>query len=404
MSEMRRVEQSIAVDTTPELAFEALTQASELREWFSDQAWTEVRPDGRYALHWIQGYHVEGRFLELEPPHRAVVAWQGTGEPGHTTVEFTVETAPEGGVSVVVGHGRFGPGDEWDQAIVEAEKGWQAGLENLKSTLETGQDLRFTRQPFLGIYLDVLTPARAEREDIDVDYGIYVTGTVEGSGAEAAGLCRGDVIVTAGGAELPGLTDLGVILRAHQAGDTLDLEIVRGRERLTVPVTLGSRPQPQVPATLDELVAQLVERQEEVDDELRATLVAVSDEEAGQCPEEGQWSVKQILAHLSDNERAVHFILVNMALNGWLDSGPVYPDQVPGRLASIMAVTPTLNALVDRFLTDEAETAALVRHLPQTAIAHKARFHRIARQIITVPDHTREHIDQIRQAIEAVRK
>jgi uncharacterized protein YndB with AHSA1/START domain len=403
MSEMRRVEQSIVVETMPELAFEALTQASELREWFSDQAWTEPWPGGRYALHWNQGYHVEGRFLELESPRHAVVAWQGTGEPGDTTVEFTVETATEGSVSVTVRHDRFGPGDEWDQAIAEAQKGWQVGLENLKSTLETGQDLRLIRQPFLGIYLDLLTPERAEREGIDADYGIYVTGTVEGSGAEAAGLCSGDVVVAAGGAELSGLTDLGTILRAHQAGDTLDLEIVRGRERLTVPVTLGSRPQPEVPDTLEDLVARLAQRQEEVDDELRTALVGVSDEEAGQCPEEGQWSVKQILAHLSDGERAFHLVLVNMALNGWLDGGPIYPDQIPGRLASILAVAPTLNALLDRFLTDEAETAALVRHLPQTAIAHKARFHRIARQVIAGPDHTREHIDQIRRAIEAVR-
>jgi uncharacterized protein YndB with AHSA1/START domain len=37
MSEMRQVRESVVVETTPELAFEAVTKDSELREWFCDQ-------------------------------------------------------------------------------------------------------------------------------------------------------------------------------------------------------------------------------------------------------------------------------------------------------------------------------------------------------------------------------
>ena len=39
MSEVRTVKQSVVVLTTPELAFEALTKGSELREWCSDAGW-----------------------------------------------------------------------------------------------------------------------------------------------------------------------------------------------------------------------------------------------------------------------------------------------------------------------------------------------------------------------------
>ncbi len=403
MAGQRAVEQRVVVHTTPELAFEALTRDSELREWFSDQAWTERRPGGRFALHWNQGYHVEGRFLEVDAPRRALVSWQGSGEPGETRVELGVQPAGEEGVAVTVVHSRFGPGGEWEAPLAEARKGWEVGLENLKSTLETGVDLRTARQPFLGINLDLLTPERAEREGIAAEYGIYVGGTVAGSAAEAAGLCNGDVILALGDVQTPTFQALGLALRAHQAGDTVDLDLVRGRERETVSVTLGKRPQPEVPATAAELADQLAARQQEVDAELLAAVAGLSEEDAGECPAEGQWSVKQILAHLSDGERAGHVFLINIAVNGWLDAGPLANEQIEGRLEAILAVTPTLPGLVDRFLADEAETVEILRWLPEQAVVHKARFRRIAQFMLFGPDHTREHVEQIKRAVEAIR-
>ena len=402
MSEERNVRQSVTVDATLERAFEALTQTGELRDWFSDLAWADVHPGGRYALHWGQGYHVEGRFLELEPPQRAVISWQGTGEPAETRVVFGLEPR-EGGVEVTVLHTGFGPGSEWDAAVAQSERGWQVGLENLRSTLETGTDLRTARQPFLGINLDILTPERAAREGIAAQWGIYIQGTVAGSGAQAAGLCQGDVLVALGGRQTPSFDELGVVLRAHQAGDVVEAELVRGQQRETVQITLGPRPRPELPASFEELGTRLAERHQEVNGELRAALHEVSEQQADQRPGEGQWSVKQILAHLSEGERAFHMIVVNLAVNGWLDGGPLLPDQIPGRLDAVLDVTPTLEGLVNRFLEDEAETAALVRRLPAETMAYKVRFRRIAEQVITGPDHTLEHVEQIKQALQAVR-
>ena len=92
-------------------------------------------------------------------------------------------------------------------------------------------------------------------------------------------------------------------------------------------------------------------------------------------------------------------LLVNMAINGWFDTGPIYPDQIPGRLDAVLAVTPTLEGLVERFVTDQAETVALLRGLPETTVAHKARFRRMAEFALFGPDHTREHVEQIKRAI-----
>jgi uncharacterized protein YndB with AHSA1/START domain len=399
---VRQVKQQVVIETTPELAFEAVTKASELREWFADQAWSQVRSGGRYAVHWNQGYHVEGEFVELDPPHRAVVSWQGTGEPAETTVEFAVKPLKEG-VEVTVVHRGFGQSDEWTSAMDEAEKGWATGLENLKSTLETGVDLRTARRPFLGILLDVLDAERAEREGIAVDGGIYVNDTLEGTGARAAGITKGDVIVALAGTDTPGPEEVARALRAHQAGDQVDVELVRGQKRETIQLTLGERPTPDVPDTAVGLADFLAERYEETDAELQTAVELLSEEEAAQRTDADDWSVKDVLAHLSVGERDFHTFLANVALDGWMDGGPSNPSTMPGRLKAAQAVTPTVQALLERFLADEAETVAFLRRLPEETVAHKARFYRMRQFMAFAALHNREHIEQIKKITEAVR-
>jgi uncharacterized protein YndB with AHSA1/START domain len=402
MPEKRKMKYEIVVETTPEAAFEAVTQASELREWFSDEAWTVLRSGGRFDVRWNQGYRSDGRFTKLDPPRRATVTWQGTGEPGETKIKFKVKPVDEG-AKVTVIHRGFGPGDEWDKAMAQSEKGWNAGLENLKSTLETGVDLRRARVPFLGISFDVLSTERAVKEGIAADDGIYVLGTVEESGARAAGLGQGDVIVAFGGTETPGVQELGAALRDHKAGDAVDVDLVRGKERETVQVTLGKRPEVEVPETAEELADLLAEQLKEVDQELKAAVEGLTDAEAEQNPAEGEWSVKQVLAHLSSGERGFQNVLVNWAVNGWLDAGPIGADAIPGQLEAVLTVTPTLQGLIERYLTDEAETVAFLRRLPAETVAHKARYRRIGEAVLYGPGHTREHIEQIKGTIAAVR-
>jgi uncharacterized protein YndB with AHSA1/START domain len=402
MSEEREVKQKVVIETTPELAFGALTQASELREWFADYAYTEARPGGRYAAHWNQGYHVEGTFVELDAPNRATLSWQGTGEPGKTEVEFAVKPTDDG-VKVMVKHRGFGTGEAWDGALAEAEKGWSTGLENLKSTMETGVDLRIARRPFLGILLGGLDAERAEREGIAVDEGIYIQDTLEATGARAAGLKQGDVIVALGGAETPRPQALTAALRSHQAGDVVDVELVRGQERETIQLALGSRPEPDVPETVEGLAEYVAAQYKQTDAELKAAVEGLTEEEAAQKPTEEEWSVKEVLAHLSISERGFEDFLANVAVSGWQDGGPGNPATIPGRLEAVLLMTPTLQGLLDRFLADEAATVAFLHGLPEETLAHKARFYRMRQNLAYVSLHTREHIEQINHIVEAVR-
>jgi uncharacterized protein YndB with AHSA1/START domain len=401
MSE-RKVERSTLIDATPEMAFEAVTKASELREWMCDQAWTAIQPHGAYQVRWEGGYLASGRFIELDPPRRAAFTWQGTGEPGETAVAFTVE--PEaGGTRVTVVHTGFGPGAEWDAHVAASEKGWDGGLDNLKSILETGIDLRTARRPFMGILFDVLNADRAAKEGIAVNEGVYINDTVEGSGARAAGLVKGDVIVSLAGVATPGYHELGPILSSHQAGDTIEAVVVHGQERRTIPLTLGRRPVEEAPATVDDLVNRIAEMYAKTDAALKVTVEGLTDDEAGRSPAKGEWSVKEVLSHLSITERDQHCFGFCVAVDGWVDTGPGDAAALSGRLAAVLEVTPSLADMVSRFLADEAETVALVRRLPAATVAHKARFHRFSQYMVGLPAHTQEHIEQIKATIQAVR-
>jgi uncharacterized protein YndB with AHSA1/START domain/uncharacterized damage-inducible protein DinB len=402
MTEERQVKHKVVVEATPELVFEALTKASELREWFSDQAWTQDRLGGRYEVRWNQGYRGEGTFAELDPPRRAAVTWQGSGEPGQTLVEFGLEEA-EGGVEVTVVHSGFGPGQEWDEAVAQAERGWSVGFENLKSTLETGVDLRIARRPFLGIIYDLVDSERAAKEGIAVEEGIYITDTVEGGGAKAAGLTHGDVIVSLGGAETPGAQEMDDALNAHQAGDVVDVELVRGQEQKTIQLTLGQRPQPDVPETTGELVERVAEVYAETGAELKAAVAGLDEQTAGQNPSAGEWSVKDVLAHLSLSERGFLHYLTSVALDGWQDGGDGNPTAMPARVAAVQAITPTVDGLLDRIHDDERETVAFLRGLPEETLAHKARFRRLAEATLYLSYHTHEHVEQIEGILAAVR-
>jgi len=68
--------------------------------------------------------------------------------------------------------------------------------------------------------------------------GILVRAVERGSAADRAGLERGDLIVAAAGQELDQIEGLYEALDAAQAGDQLELTIVRGADERTASVTL----------------------------------------------------------------------------------------------------------------------------------------------------------------------
>jgi len=103
----------------------------------------------------------------------------------------------------------------------------------------TERSLRETDQAFLGVLLDPKYDGP----------GVMVERIVEDSGAVAADLHPGDIILRVGQRRLSGLFELRTSLTGLHPGDTAKLWVSRAGKEREVPVKLGSRPQfPQIPA------------------------------------------------------------------------------------------------------------------------------------------------------------
>jgi len=108
-------------------------------------------------------------------------------------------------------------------------------------------------RPYLGIRYEPVTVQLAEVQDLPVDHGALVrpgqaadgsrSPAVEPGGpAEEAGLLDGDIILSVDGQRIDSEHPLDATLSQSAPGVTIPLEVQRGDERLTIEVTLGTRP------------------------------------------------------------------------------------------------------------------------------------------------------------------
>jgi S1-C subfamily serine protease len=100
----------------------------------------------------------------------------------------------------------------------------------------------FVRYPLLGITGTDVSEEVAAAFGLPDRRGAVIESVQDGSGADAAGLLPGDVIVSVDGAELTSMSQLVAEVRRRAPGDVVRFGIVRDGARLDVDVTLGERP------------------------------------------------------------------------------------------------------------------------------------------------------------------
>lgn len=113
---------------------------------------------------------------------------------------------------------------------------------NHAESLENGKKIEW---PVLGVRMVNITDTATLREygisvDKSITEGAVVVEAVKGSGADAAGIQKGDVIIKLDGNKIKNHAYLRYELYQHQAGDTIEITYIRNGKEHTTKVKLTS--------------------------------------------------------------------------------------------------------------------------------------------------------------------
>ena len=106
------VRRKIVVDAPPEEVWEALTDPSELGEWFANDVELDLRPGGEGVFRWGDGSERRAIVEEVDP-ERELAFWWWREDDEASRVAIQLETVPLGTRVVVT---ETGPA-EWASAI-----------------------------------------------------------------------------------------------------------------------------------------------------------------------------------------------------------------------------------------------------------------------------------------------
>lgn len=106
--------------------------------------------------------------------------------------------------------------------------------------------------PFLGVATEPVPPPLAVEAQLDPGFGLHVAHVAPESPAAAAGVQRGDVLVSIDGQELVNPPQLRALIARHAVDDELTLTIARKGKRSEVLARLAERP-PELAPPLPQL-------------------------------------------------------------------------------------------------------------------------------------------------------
>ena len=98
-----------------------------------------------------------------------------------------------------------------------------------------------TGRPALGITVITVSDVQTAMQYGVSSLGVYVNSVDAGSGAEAAGMKAGDRIVSIGSQLVEITDDVTNALKSYNVGDVVEVQVDRGRELITLQVTLGEK-------------------------------------------------------------------------------------------------------------------------------------------------------------------
>ena len=105
---------------------------------------------------------------------------------------------------------------------------------------------------YIGVSLAGLSPELREHFGAPKDAGVMVESVQDDSPADKAGIKVGDIVLSVDGKDVKSSGDLRAALREKKGGDSVRLEVLRGRSRQTIVASVKERETPRM-LQLDEL-------------------------------------------------------------------------------------------------------------------------------------------------------
>ena len=136
--------------------------------------------------------------------------------------------------------------------------GFAIPISTVKAVLDDFERYGRARRPSLDIVTFPIVPDEAEQIGMPSVYGVLIQRVLPGGAAERAGLrggtqqafkdnqpviIGGDLIVAFDGQEITNPRDLTIAMNSHHSGDTVELTVYRGQQRLKIKVTLSDAKQ-----------------------------------------------------------------------------------------------------------------------------------------------------------------
>jgi hypothetical protein len=237
--------------------------------------------------------------------------------------------------------------------------------------LDTGEDLRFTLRPMLGILIGEFNAEIAKELGVPVTNAVRLDGVVENMGAKAAGLQANDVIVRMAGIPTVDWDSLTFALQKHRAGDKVEVVFYRGEEKKTVIMELSHRPIPDIPFSTQELATRVRKIYAEMYVEMDKFLAGVSEEEGSFKPGPDEWSVKGNLAHMIHGERGYQSWITDL-IGGYERVADDYGGNIHAYIDATLAIYTTIPDLVSAYKRASSETVELLLACPTISWRVKA--------------------------------
>jgi hypothetical protein len=206
-----RFEATFVVEVSPPAVWQAMTQSADAPE--------ERRSDSSSFL-WFPGF--ESRMEVIESEAERCLRVRKDEQPCKGTEVWVVLEAVERGTCVTVVQSGFG--EAFARALNSMAIGWDLIVKDLALYLERGVRGNRHRSAWgigLGCAVD------------QVPSGLIVTRLARGGCAERTGLTPGDHILAVAGVPVLTERDLAMVMRTCREGTTLEVDWLRGRERLS---------------------------------------------------------------------------------------------------------------------------------------------------------------------------